>query len=52
MGWEAMEAQLIAVVVEGRVKLVCSVDPTAIDDHHDLLIDFAERRHDWMNILA
>jgi len=47
-----MEAKLITVVVEGRVKLVRSVDPTAIDDHHDLFIDFAESRHDLMNILA
>jgi hypothetical protein len=47
-----MEAKLIAVVVEGRVKLVRSVDPTAIDDHPDLFIDLAESRHDLMNILA
>src|SRR6266568_2651421 len=47
-----MEAKLIAVVVEGRVELVRPMDPTAIDDHHDLFADCAERRHDLMNILA
>jgi hypothetical protein len=47
-----MEAKLSAVVVEGRVKLVRPMDPTAIDDHHNLFIAFAERRHDLMNILA
>src|SRR4030095_15667393 len=47
-----MEAKLIAVVVEGRVKLVRPMDPTAIDDHHDLFIAFAERRQCVMHILA
>src|SRR5262245_12263092 len=28
------------------------MDAAAIDDHHDLLPSFAERRHDLMNILA
>jgi hypothetical protein len=28
------------------------MDPAAIHDHHDLFIDFAERRHDLMHILA
>jgi hypothetical protein len=39
-------------VVEGRVKLVRSVAPTASDDHHDLCLEFAESRHALMNILA
>ena len=47
-----MEAQLIAVVGEGRVELVRPVDPAAIDDHHDLFAAFAESRQDLMQILA
>ena len=46
-----MEAKLIAVVVEGCVKLVRPVDPAAIHDHHHLFIRFAEGRHDLMEIL-
>jgi hypothetical protein len=51
-GREEMEAQLIMVVVERGVELVRPVDPTAIDDHHDLLPGFAEPRHPLGNILA
>jgi len=47
-----MEATLLVVVGEGHVELVCPVDPTAIDDHHNLFAELAERRHDLMNILA
>src|SRR5262245_49704681 len=52
MGGEEMEAKLIAVVVEGRVEFMCSMDPAAIDDHHHLFADFAARRHDLMHVLA
>ena len=47
-----MEAKLAVVVLKGRVELVGPMAPAAIDDHHDLCADFAERRHDLMNILA
>src|SRR5439155_17898494 len=47
-----MEAQLSMVVVESRVELVRSMDPTTIDDHHHLFLGFAEGRHDLMEIVA
>src|SRR5919205_3549907 len=47
-----MEAKLAVVVLKGRVELVGPMDAAAIDDHHDLCADFAERRHDLMQILA
>src|SRR5215831_4827261 len=47
-----MEAQLTLIVVEGGVKLVGPMNPTAIDHHHDLFAELAERRHDLMKILA
>src|SRR5919201_4841676 len=47
-----MEAYLAVVVSEGRVELVCPMDPAALDDHHDVFADFTERRHDLMEILA
>jgi hypothetical protein len=47
-----MEAQLTLIVGEGRVKLMRSMDPTAIDDHHDLFLGFAEGRHHLVEILA
>jgi hypothetical protein len=47
-----MEAQRAVVVVECRVELVRSMDPAAIDNHHDLFVCFAEGRHHLMAILA
>ena len=47
-----MEAKLALIVGEGRVKLMRSMDPTPIDDHHDLFAGFAEDRHHLMDILA
>src|SRR5215510_10489060 len=47
-----METKLAAVVLKGRVELVRPMDPAAIDDHHHLFADCAERRHDLMYILA
>src|SRR4030095_1281472 len=52
VGREEMEAQLAVIVVEGRIELVRPVDPTAIDDHHDLFVGFAEGCHQLMEILA
>ena len=46
-----MEAKLIVVVVERGIELVRPVDPTAIDDHHDLFVRFAEDCHHLVNIL-
>ena len=47
-----MEAKRIVVVVESCVELVRPVDPTAIDDHHDLFAGFAEYRHHLVHILT
>ena len=47
-----MEAQLVVVVLKGRVELVGAMDPAAIDDHHDLFAGGAESRHHLMDILA
>src|SRR5919198_1170156 len=47
-----MEAQRAVVAVECRVELVRSMDPAAIDNHHDLFVCFAEGRHHLMEILA
>ena len=47
-----MEAKLAVIVVEGRIELVRAVDPTAIDDHHDLFVGVAEGCHHLMDILA
>src|SRR6266705_1574267 len=47
-----MEAQRAVVVLKCRVELVRPMDPTAIDDHHDLFSGFAEGRHHLMEILA
>jgi len=47
-----METQLALIVVEGRLKLMRSMDPAAIDDHHDVFAGFAEGRHHLMEILA
>jgi hypothetical protein len=47
-----MEAQLVVVVLKGRVELVRPMHPTAIDDHHDLFAGFAEGGHHLMEILA
>jgi hypothetical protein len=52
MGREAMEAKRALLVVEGRVQLMRSMDPAPIDDHHDLLLGFAEGRHHLMHIWA
>src|SRR4029453_16368962 len=52
MGWEEMEAKLVVVVLQGRVELVRSMNPAAIDDHHDLFASFAEGGHHLMDILA
>src|SRR5262250_1550936 len=46
-----MEAKLLVVVGESGVELVRPMEPTAIDDHHDLFASFAEDRHHLMNIL-
>jgi hypothetical protein len=39
------------VMFKGRVELVGPMDPTAIDDHHDLFASFPEDRHHLMDIL-
>jgi hypothetical protein len=46
-----MEAKLLVVVVERCVELVRSVDPAAIDDHHDLFAGCAEDRHHLVHIV-
>jgi hypothetical protein len=52
MGRQEMEAKLLLIVVEGRVKLMRPMDATAIDDHHDLFASFTKDPHDLMDILA
>ena len=52
MGGEKMAAELAVVVIEGRIKLVCAMDPAAIHAQHDVLAGFAEGGHAWMEILA
>jgi hypothetical protein len=52
MGWEEMEAKLVVVVLKGRIELVRPMNPTAIDDHHDLCAGGAEGGHHVMEILA
>src|SRR5262249_42364532 len=47
-----MEAKLVMIVVEGRIELVCPVDPAPIDDHHDLFAGGAEGGHHLVDILA
>jgi len=47
-----MKAQLVVVVVEGRVELVRPMDPAPIDHHHDLFPGFPEGSHDLVHILA
>ena len=47
-----MEAELVVVVLEGRVELVRPMDPAPIDDHHDLFPGLPEGGHDLVNILA
>ena len=47
-----MEPKLPVPVVEGRGELMGSMDPAAIDDHHDLFRRFAEGRHHLVDILA
>ena len=52
MGGEEMEAKLAMIVVEGRIELVCPVDPAPVDDHHHFLPGFSEGCHHLMDILA
>src|SRR5687768_8917077 len=47
-----MEAKLTLIVVEGRVKLMRSMDPAPVDNHDDVFAGFAEGRHHLMAILA
>src|SRR6516162_9237023 len=47
-----MDATLVVRVLKGRVKLVRSVDPAAIGDHHDLFAGGAEGGHHLVDILA
>jgi hypothetical protein len=52
VGREAMEAQLAVGVSEGRVELVRPMEPTPIDDHHDLFRGCPEDRQHLVHILA
>jgi len=52
MGREAMEAPRALIVGEGRVEFVRPMAPTAIDDHHHLLLGCAEGRHDLRELWA
>jgi hypothetical protein len=50
-GWQEMEAQLLLIVVAGRVELMRPLDPAPLDDHHHLFAGCAEDRHHLMEIL-
>jgi hypothetical protein len=52
MGRQEMEAKLILIVVEGRVKLMRPMHATAVDDHDDLFASFTKDTHNLMDILA
>jgi hypothetical protein len=52
MGREAMEAQCAPIVVKGRVELMRSLEPAALDDPHNFLRSFLEHGHDWGQIWA
>ena len=52
VGWQDMAAQLLMLVVEGRVELMRPLAPAPIDDHHHLCTGCAEDRHHWMEILT
>src|ERR671923_2439872 len=52
MGGQKMEAKFAVVALQGRVELVRPMNPTAIDDHHDLLLGFAKGGHHVMDVLA
>jgi hypothetical protein len=52
MGRQEMEAKLILIVGEGRVKLMRPMNATAVDDHDDLFASFPKDTHDLMEILA
>src|SRR5215475_8889899 len=44
MGRQAMEAKLILIVVEGRVKLMRPMNATAVDYHDDLFASFPKEK--------
>jgi hypothetical protein len=52
MGREEGEAKPPMAVREGGGELVGPMDPTAIDDHHALLLGFPKDAPDLMHILA
>jgi hypothetical protein len=52
MGREEVEAQSPMPVCAGGGERVGPMDPTAIDDHHDLLLGFAKGGHPLMDVLA
>jgi hypothetical protein len=52
VGGQEMELQLSRLMCQCGGKFFCPMDATAIDDHHDLFIGFAQEVHDVMQILA
>jgi hypothetical protein len=47
-----METKRAVVMVECRVELMRPMDPTPVDDHHDLFLGSAEDRHHLVDIVA
>jgi hypothetical protein len=47
-----VEAKFAMVVVAGRIKLMRSMDPAPIDNHHHLFLGFPEGSHHLVDILA
>src|SRR5262249_45042871 len=51
-GWQDIQAKLLVPVRQRGRQLVCPVDATAVNDHHDLFPGMAKERHHLMDILA
>ena len=47
-----MEVKRAVVVLKRRVQLMRPMDPTAVNDHHDLFLSFAKDGHHLMDVLA
>ena len=51
-GWEYIQAKLLVPVRQRGRELVCPVDATAVNDHHDLFPGMAKERHHLLDRVA
>jgi hypothetical protein len=51
-GWESRQAKLLVPVRQRGRELVCPVDATAVNDHHDLCPGMAKERHHLLDRVA